>query len=444
MDYGSEPRRSGSFSRISSTNSSFRRHSFNQVGAVHHEVDDDSDCRSVSEAGDIGDRALHSKRYSGSGRPRFSFDNNGENVVVPIQEHPFKESQLPTASPASPDTLLHDQGQNKECKKELPWFMTYISSRVHLAVLGILGVLTRYLLEKLFGPEVVGATSDQSYMYVDLAPNMVGSFLMGWFGVVYKGDISKFSPELAVGLTTGYLGSLTTFSGWNQKMLELSADGDWVFAVLGFLLGLFLVAYSFMFGVETAKGLKWAFNRTNLSSKCGFSVVNTIMSQSILIVVMITLLGSLWGVSVALLTKDFDHDSSTSHLWLGCIIGPIGVWIRFYLARLNGQGLGRTEMIKWMPFGTLIANVVAACIMAAMATMKKAVTNNHFGIVATGIQFGLCGCLSTVSTFIAEFGAMRESKHPWQAYVYALTTIIISFSLGTLIFSVPVWTKGWT
>lgn len=267
---------------------------------------------------------------------------------------------------------------------------------------------------------------------------------MGWFGTVYKGDISKFSPELAVGLTTGYLGSLTTFSGWNQKMLELSVNGQWVFAVLGFLIGLFLVAYSFIFGVETAKGFKWAFNRTNLSSKCGFSGVNTITSQSILIVVMITLLGSVWGVSVALLRKDFDNDSSTSYLWFGCIFGPIGVWIRFYLAQLNGRGLGRTEMMKWMPFGTLIANVAAACIMAAMATLKKAVTDNHFGIVATGIQFGLCGCLSTVSTFVAEFGAMRESKHPWRAYVYALTTIIVSFSLGTLIFSVPVWTKGWT
>ena len=118
MDYGhndSEPRRSGSFSRISSTNSSLRRHSFNLVGAIHHDIDDDSDCRSVSEAGDIGDRALHSKRYNGSvsSRSRFSFDNNGENLVVPIQEDSFKESQLPTASPASPDSLLHDQGQNK-------------------------------------------------------------------------------------------------------------------------------------------------------------------------------------------------------------------------------------------------------------------------------------------------------------------------------------------
>lgn len=60
---------------------------------------------------------------------------------------------------------------------------------------------------------------------------------MGWFGVVFKADISYRSEFLAIGLTTGYLGSVTTFSGWNQKMLELSVEGHWVFAGLGFLIG---------------------------------------------------------------------------------------------------------------------------------------------------------------------------------------------------------------
>nr|XP_043639094.1 fluoride export protein 1-like [Erigeron canadensis] len=427
----SEPRRSGSFSRI--TNSSFRRPSFNFSGGGHHEADDDS----VSEAGDIGERELNSKRYSGSGRSRFSFDNLAERPIVPVE----KESQLPTASP---DPILRDKEQNEECKKELPWFLTYASSRIHLAVLGILGVLTRYLLEKLFGPDVGGATSDQSYMYVDLPPNMVGSFLMGWFGTVFKGDISKFSPELAVGLTTGYLGSLTTFSGWNQKMLELSVNDRWLFSVLGFLIGLSLVFCSFIYGVGTAKVFRRALIRTNLGSKCYLYKVNNVMSQSILIVVMVILWGLLLGVSVALLKKDFNGDSSTGYLWFGCIVGPIGVWIRFYLAKLNGQGLGNTEIMKWMPFGTLIANVAASCIMATFATLKKDVKREHFDNVATGIQFGLCGCLSTVSTFIAEFGAMIDSTHPWRACVYALTTIILSFTLGTLIYSVPVWIKGWS
>lgn len=63
--------------------------------------------------------------------------------------------------------------------------------------------------------------------------------------------------------------------------------------------------------------------------------------------------------------------------------------------------------------------------------------------MATGIQLGLLGCLSTVSTFVAEFHAMRESNHPWRAYAYAGVTIAVSFVMGTLIYSVPVWVKGY-
>lgn len=111
MDHGHDftAPRSASFSRISSAHSSFRRLSFNLSGAGDHEVDEDS----VSEAGDIGDRALNSKRYGGSGRCRSSFENLGENLVVPIQENSLKESQLPTASPASPDAILQEKDENK-------------------------------------------------------------------------------------------------------------------------------------------------------------------------------------------------------------------------------------------------------------------------------------------------------------------------------------------
>ncbi|KAJ4700629.1 hypothetical protein OWV82_023978 [Melia azedarach] len=103
----------------------------------------------------------------------------------------------------------------------------------------ILQVLTRYLLQKLFGPSVADVTNDHIILYPDLPSNMVGSFLMGWFGVVFKGDLSNVSDYLAIGLSTGYLGSLTTFSGWNQKMLELSLDGRWVSAFVEFVVGNF-------------------------------------------------------------------------------------------------------------------------------------------------------------------------------------------------------------
>ncbi|KAL3324218.1 hypothetical protein AABB24_038415 [Solanum stoloniferum] len=445
----SELRKFGS-SRTSSASSSLRRRSLSlSLSLPKHLNDDDDENESVSEAGDIGDRELQSNRYSGSGRLRLIGENAPEHgVVVPISEDTMLGSNaLSSVTPVSPIKLISQPDHKKNDEKtEVPWVLEYTSCLLFLAVFGILGVLLRYGLQKLFGPGIVGATSDHSYMYLDLPSNMVGSFLMGWFGVVFKEDISRISSQLAIGLSTGFLGSLTTFSGWNQKMLELSVEGQWVFVVLGYLLGLFLVAYSIIFGIETAKGANWLYRRANMvSSNSGTDChwrVDSCKHHLIVILFLLLILASLWGMSIGLEVNEFSSRSPKAQLWLACIVGPFGVWIRWFLARLNGRGLGKSGLLKWVPFGTLIANVSAACIMAALATIKKAVNTETCDTVASGIQFGLLGCLSTVSTFIAEFHAMRGSKYPWRAYVYALCTMLISFVLGTLIYSVPVWVEN--
>lgn len=473
MDHGtadSEPRRSGSFSCTSSANSSLRRRSISLSAAVPVHIDDDIESGIVSEAGDIGDRALHSNRHSESGSLRFSVDHALQHgVAAPTSKDTLLDlngycsrdpptmntispvSPLPDEifSPLSTDAIVCSKDKKQDNKIELPKLLDYALCLIHLAVFGILGVLTRYVLQKLFGPGVADLTSDENILYLDLPSNMVGSFLMGWFGIVFKADICAVSDYLAIGLTTGYLGSLTTFSGWNQKMLELTVDGHWVLAVLGFLVGLFLVSCSIVFGIETARGFRWLLTRQDVSTGSGTSSsssnwrVDSCKRHLAVMVVLILMLGLLWGVSGELLKREFSSGSSGAQLWLACFVGPPGVWIRWFLARLNGRGLGRAGLFKWVPFGTLIANVSAACIMAALSTVKKEVNSQTCDTVATGIQLGFLGCLSTVSTFIAEFNAMRESKHPWRANAYALITIFISFGLGILIYSVPVWTKGY-
>uniref|UniRef100_M4DK91 Fluoride ion transporter CrcB n=1 Tax=Brassica campestris TaxID=3711 RepID=M4DK91_BRACM len=423
MDH-QEPYRTRSFSRESSLASSLSL-SRSLPLFVNNDVDDSE---SVSEAGDIGDRSLRRRHSSGRSNRLFSsedlIEQGGDDtsrqeqgsVIKPLPEH-MTTSPLPTKSLLSPET-------NNPGKKEepvLPKSLEYISCLIHLAVFGILGAITRYLLQKLFGPSVARVTSDGSILYLDLPSNMVGSFLMGWFGVVFKADITRVSEFLAIGLSTGYLGSLTTFSGWNQKMLDLSADGKWLYAVLGFLLGLFLASYSIILGVETAKGFRWLLDRrASSSSKERTSClleVNTFKMHLVSMTLMVVLLVALLAVSATQLVKEFDKGTSEAQLWLGCLVAAPGVWLRWFLARLNGRGLGKDgQYLRWVPFGTVIANAAAASAMAALAT--------------------------TVSTFMAEFNAMRESDYPWRAYAYASFTIAVSFAMGTVIYSVPVWVVG--
>lgn len=110
-----------------------------------------------------------------------------------------------------------------------------------------------------------------------------------------------------------------------------------------------------------------------MSSCYGDSVTRKKYCLSTFMVMLLLMLVLLWSVFGSLARKEFETGSSEAQLFLACLVGPFGVWTRWYLARLNGRGLGRKGVLKWMPFGTLAANVTAACVMAALATLKKAV-----------------------------------------------------------------------
>ncbi|KAM4071118.1 hypothetical protein ACB094_11G037500 [Castanea mollissima] len=467
MDIGTadfELRRSGLLNCTSNANSSLRRRSISlSVAALVH-IDDDIESEIVSEAGDIGDRALHSNRHSESSSHRFSVDHalengvsapNSEDTLLHLNRYWSRDPPTMTTisvvtplleeiiSPLSIDAIVCSKDKKQDDKERLSMLLDYAFCLIHLAIFGILGVLTRYVLQKLFGPGVAGLTNDENILIARIGK--LEFILIFCFGKVF---VMEFCVGLKSALGLKFLYAVSCSQPLYvciKKMLDLIVDGHWMLAVLGFLVGLFLAAYSVIFGIETAKGFKWLLTRQNActgsrtpSSSSNWRV-DSFKHHLPVIVVLILMLGLLWGVCGALLREEFRSGSSGAQLWLACFVGPPGVWIRWFLARLNGRGLGKAGLFKWVPFGTLAANVSAACIMAALSTVKKATCD----IVASGIQLGFLGCLSTVSAFIAEFTAMRESKHPWRAYAYALITVCISFGLGILVYSVPVWTKGY-
>jgi fluoride ion exporter CrcB/FEX len=60
---------------------------------------------------------------------------------------------------------------------------------------------------------------------------------MGAIGFAWRGSILSRSEPLYVSLTAGVLGSLTTYSGFNQDMVNLFVEGDWAQALFGLLIG---------------------------------------------------------------------------------------------------------------------------------------------------------------------------------------------------------------
>lgn len=146
-----------------------------------------------------------------------------------------------------------------------------------------------------------------------------------------------------------------------------------------FSTGLFLASHSIIFGVETAKGFRWLIRRLKANGKHGIVrssgnwKIDSFRRHLAVIVVGMLMLGLLYSLSGILEKRDFKSGIGEAALWLGCMVAPLGVWIRWWLARFNGRGLGKAGSFKWVPFGTLIANVSSASVMAALSTLKKAV-----------------------------------------------------------------------
>ncbi|KAA3476733.1 membrane protein isoform X1 [Gossypium australe] len=103
MDHGTnnpEPTRTRAFSRTGSLGSSLRKRSFSISSSVSYRIDDDIGSEAVSEAGDIGDRALQSNRHSVSSSCRLSLDlaMEGGSVIHPEDLH-----KVSVASPVPED-----------------------------------------------------------------------------------------------------------------------------------------------------------------------------------------------------------------------------------------------------------------------------------------------------------------------------------------------------
>lgn len=135
--------------------------------------------------------------------------------------------------------------------------------------------------------------------------------------------------------------------------------------------------------------------------------------------VLLLALGLVWGAGGAFVKREFGHGGSGVQLLLGCIVGPFGVWIRWLLARqLNGRGFGKSGRWKWLPFGTLIANVSAACLMAALATLQEAVRKNLLQIFSDRIDILL------LDSFIAS-----SSKHSVHTVAVSIHISIVELSV---------------
>lgn len=109
-----------------------------------------------------------------------------------------------------------------------------IFSLVAIGTGGSLGALLRFYL----GRSIMKKWG-RSFPLGTFLINLSGSFLLGLFSAWASWN-NNISPVLRAGITTGFLGSYTTFSTFSYETIKLLEDGEFVTA-FGYLFGSILL-----------------------------------------------------------------------------------------------------------------------------------------------------------------------------------------------------------
>ncbi|KAL4732376.1 hypothetical protein ACLX1H_001391 [Fusarium chlamydosporum] len=376
----------------------------------------------------------------------------------PIQGQSRKESSLGRheTTTGEPEPLSQE-AQQKKISKRLTGLYTH-SYLVFFAILGTLARLGLTALTRYSGTPVIFNT---------IWANFTGSLVMGflaedrklfrneWGTPTYDDAIKRVKQKrgegenassssqqtevdleaakrahlatkktipLYIGLATGFCGSFTTFSsfikdvflalsndlktpGWSES--PTSRNGGYSFmAMLAVILTTVSLSLSGLFvGAHLAAGLE------RITPSIPFALSRRVLDP------LGVLLG--WGcwLGAVLLAIFPPHEAWRSQAIFALVFAPLGCLLRFYLSlHLNGK-------MATFPMGTFSANVLGTVLLGMAWDLAHVPLGGIIGCqVLQGIEDGFCGCLTTISTWVAELAGLRRRS----SWIYGMTTVVVS------------------
>lgn len=285
------------------------------------------------------------------------------------------------------------------------------------------------------------------------------------------GRVKKTIP-LYIGLATGFCGSFTSFSSFMRDIfLALSNDmpspinhpypsgaprpeygstvsrnGGYSFmaiiAVIVITSGLCLAAY--IFGGHLALALD------PITPTLPFRLTRRILDRVIVPIAWFAWLGAIFMTiwppdrpagPLAPSSNSWDAETWRGQALFACVFAPAGALLRFYASlKLNG-------LMPSFPLGTFAVNIFGTAVLGMAYDLQHVPLDSAAGLmgggrlgcqVLEGLMDGFCGCLTTVSTWVAELRSLRL-KH---AYTYGLASVSVGLGVLVVVMGSVKWTIG--
>ncbi|KAG5925851.1 hypothetical protein E4U42_003889 [Claviceps africana] len=250
----------------------------------------------------------------------------------------------------------------------------------------------------------------------------------------------KKTIPLYIGLATGFCGSFTSFSAFIRDVF-LAMSNDLRAPVSGAAAESRHGATSFMAMVAVVvTTVALSLGGLRLGAHCAMATERLVPSLPYaatrnLIDPLFVLLG--WGcwAGAVVLAVFPPEDAWRGQVVFALVFSPLGCLARFYLA------LGLNGKMATFPLGTLAANVAGTAILGMAWDLAHVGSGGLVGCqLLQGVEDGFCGCLTTVSTWVAELHGLGRRS----AYVYGCASVLASLAVMVVIMGGLRWTDGWS